>query len=153
MTPSRWSQRGPRALWPPVKAPGTEDLNPGKDRHRRCYLCFWSDKEVSFQGSSHHPHVLGAPDTAGTEKSGRWAGDIGEPSPGKPKSDSNGQNLGLNHRAGLGRTGDSGPEEKGFPPFPTSPPREGQEVWNVSPGRGSASAAVMTQPSLWISRG
>lgn len=30
------------------------------------YLCFWSNEEVPFQGSSHHPHVLWAPDTAGT---------------------------------------------------------------------------------------
>lgn len=38
---------------------------------------------------------LGRPTLQGQEKSGRWAGDIAEPSPGKPKSDSNSQNLGL----------------------------------------------------------
>ena len=38
---------------------------------------------------------LGRPTLQGQEKSGRWAGDIAEPSPGKPKPDSSSQNLGL----------------------------------------------------------
>lgn len=40
--------------------------NPEKGRLHRYYLCFWSNEEVPFQGSSHHPHVFGASDTVKT---------------------------------------------------------------------------------------
>lgn len=59
--------RPPQQALLPTNAPGTmRTPHLGQGRLHRCYLCFWSHEEVPLQGSSHHPHVLRAPDTTKT---------------------------------------------------------------------------------------
>lgn len=100
---------GPQCLWHPADGPREGPLWRFSSDHQSRLLgqktsqTGTTDVTSAFgpikRSPSRAPAItrmcLGRPTLQGQEKSGRWAGDITEPSPGKPKSDSNSQNLGL----------------------------------------------------------
>lgn len=130
--------RPPQQALLPTNAPGTMRIpHLGQGRLHRCYLCFWSHEEVPLQGSSHHPHVLRAPDTTKTGQVSGVGRAAAEPSsrgqeccPPKPhmwpwakiRAQAHGT---WGYRAELGKTESLGSEEKVS--LPPSSLRQGSE--------------------------